>query len=658
MNERHLIIGTAGHVDHGKTALIKALTNIDCDTHKEEKERGITINLGFSHLDMPSGDSVGIVDVPGHKDFIRTMVAGAYGIDLVLLVIAADSGVMPQTTEHLNIIKMLGIKHGIVALTKSDLVDDEMIELAKMEISDLLKDTSLDGAPVAAVSSVTGNGCSELIEIIQQEIQKIPVKPVADDFRMTIDRIFNVKGFGIVVTGSVLSGMITSGKEIFLLPGLKKKIKIRNIERHRESVDNVFDGDRAALNLSGLKTEDFDRGMILSDKQIEDTSMVDAVVNLFTTETQLGLWSNVLFLTGTFECQARIHLLDKDSLKKDESAIVQIHLEKAYPFLYKDRFIIRNTSNDTTLGGGLIIDPQPLHHKKRSPQLIMQLKELADATLHSDRLYDLIKIELSKKRIPVLASDLAKDMKKPEAEIWDECVNSVRNDILLFDTPEGRVFIIQSADKQYRESIIQSIREYHKKNPLLEEGLETRALTGKPGFSAGIAGRQYLDALLEQLRINETIARKNNTWVSPEHTVKIDTKTREKLDLIDEIMLDQGMQIPVIKEIEELVVNRGIPKDKLKMMLHYLVNQQKLILYEGEFIHPSILDKARKILLGELIGNERGINEKDFRMLINGTKKFIQVLIAIFTKERIVARRSFYIDITEKGKEYYKNINT
>ncbi|MCD4697331.1 MAG: selenocysteine-specific translation elongation factor, partial [Bacteroidales bacterium] len=262
---KHLILGTAGHVDHGKTALIKAITNIDCDTHKEEKERGITINLGFTHYNLPSGESIGIVDVPGHKDFIKTMVAGAYGIDVVLLVVAADSGIMPQTEEHLRIIEMLGIEQGIVALTKADLVDEETLELAELEISEFLEGTKFENAPIIPVSSVTGKGIPELLETIGKILPEIKEKEKSDRFRMYIDRIFNVKGVGFVVTGSVLEGEISTGKDLYLLPGKSKKIKIRNLERHGEIVEKVFSGDRAAINLSGMKFENYSRGMVLSN---------------------------------------------------------------------------------------------------------------------------------------------------------------------------------------------------------------------------------------------------------------------------------------------------------------------------------------------------------------------------------------------------------
>ncbi len=393
---KHLIMGTAGHVDHGKTALIKALTGIDCDTHKEEKERGITINLGFAHLELSRDLSIGIVDVPGHKDFVKTMVAGAYGIDFVLLVIAADSGIMPQTKEHFNIIKMLGINHGIVAINKADLVDEEMLELAKLEIMEFMEGSPLEHAPVVAVSSFTGLGIDILKVEITRIAETIPERSRSSIFRTYIDRIFNVRGIGIVATGSVLEGEISTGSELFLLPGNRGRLRVKGIERHGKAVEKVTAGNRAALNLTGLKYEDFERGMLLSDKNLAETQMVDARIELFEGNYCVGTWSHHIFHTGTFTSKARIHLITKDEITGGEYAVAQIHLEKPAILLSADRFILRNTSGDMTIGGGMILDPQPLHHRRRTEKLKASLVLLDKARSSKDDLTGLIIFEIQK----------------------------------------------------------------------------------------------------------------------------------------------------------------------------------------------------------------------------------------------------------------------
>jgi selenocysteine-specific elongation factor len=398
---KHLILGTAGHVDHGKTALIKALTGIDCDTHKEEKERGITINLGFAHLELTDEISIGIVDVPGHRDFIKTMVAGAYGIDFVLLVIASDSGIMPQTREHFNIIKMLGIRYGLVVINKADLVDDDTMELAKLEAMELLESSPLENAPVIAVSAVNGAG----IETLKSELLKIavviPEKSYASGFRMYIDRIFNVKGIGIVVTGSVLEGGVSVSEDLHLLPGGHGKLKVKSIERHGRQVDKVTAGDRAALNLSGLKYDDFERGMILSSKLLQETNMLDAQVELFPGNIRIGTWSQQIFHTGTFTSKARVHLITKNELHSGEKAVAQIQLEKPAILLANDRFIIRNTSSDMTVGGGIILDPNPLHHRRRTEKLKNTMQNFAQIMSDQQNLGEIVRFELQKSNTPL-----------------------------------------------------------------------------------------------------------------------------------------------------------------------------------------------------------------------------------------------------------------
>ena len=651
---KHLIIGTAGHVDHGKTALIKALTNIDCDTHKEEKERGITINLGFSHLTLPSGDSLGIVDVPGHKDFIKTMVAGAFGIDIVLLVIAADSGIMPQTVEHLKIIEMLGVKKGIIVLNKVDLVDEEMLELAELEIDEFLERTSLSDAPVLQVSSVTGQGINELVTEISKLFPEVKDKKDSGQFRMYIDRIFNVKGIGFVVTGSVLDGKLETGKDLYLLPGKNKKVKVRNIQRHGDSINEVICGDRAAINLAGLKLDDYHRGMVLSDKVFEDTQMIDATFTLFEENYQIGLWSKVIFYTGTFECAARMHLLDHDTQHPGQTAIVQFHLEKSVCLFNKDKYIIRNSSNDITLGGGDIIDVQPLHHKKRTPKLIESLNDLVGATLESDKLINLIKIELRKENAPAFPEKIAEKLSIPFEDIIKECEDTEVGSIRTFTVNGRKILVSKDIHSNYYQAVVDLLKEYHQKNTILEEGLETTAFYGKFGFGGNEAGKFYVEALMGIIHDDGIIKKVGTTWALKGHEVKIDQKTRDQLKWVEDIILQVGMDKPNEKDIAAIAVDRKINKDRLKMFLKYLGRKNILIFFAGEFIHATILAKCRKLLLSDLKSKDRGINEKDFRLLINGTKKLVQLVLSIFIAEGIVTKETFYILMTDKGREMVK----
>jgi selenocysteine-specific elongation factor len=651
-NMKHLILGTAGHVDHGKTSLIKAMTDVDCDTHKAEKERGITINLGFTHLNLPSGNSLGIVDVPGHKDFIKTMVAGAYGIDLVMLVVAADSGIMPQTLEHIRIIELLGVKHAIVALNKADLVDDEMLELAELDVTEMLEHTNLKEAPIVPVSSVTGSGINELVKTIDALLDKISERKTSNKFRMYIDRIFNVKGIGFVVTGSVLEGEISIGKDLYLLPGKSKKVKVRGLQRHGVDIDKVVSGDRAAINLSGLKFEDFKRGMVLSNAEIAPTDRIDATCTLFESQSRLELWTNGIFYSGTFESAVRVHLLDKDQLQGDETAIVQIHLERPAILADGDKFILRNSSNTKTYGGGTIIDVFPLHHKRRTDKLIRELSDLVEAMEESDRLIHRIRIETKKINRPVEVRTIASLLEVPESIVISECKGTENSGIVIFDRSEPAFLLTSERHQDYRQFILEEIRQWHERNPILEEGLEPGDFFGKLGFNNLETGKTYVEQVLQTLQAEGHIKKARNTWALKTHKGFLDDKTKEQLNWLSETIRNVGLEKPNPSEISTSAHAKNINKEKLKMMLKYLGDKGTVVFHEGEYIHSEIVDVCRKKLLQRIESKPDGINEKDFRELIGGTRKLIQLLLGIFTEEGTVIKPTFYIMITDKGKTW------
>jgi selenocysteine-specific elongation factor len=652
---KHLIMGTAGHVDHGKTALIKTLTGKDCDTHKEEKMRGITINLGFSYLNLPNGESVGIIDVPGHKDFINTMVGGACGMDFVMLVIAADSGIMPQTVEHMNIINSLGVKKGIVALTKADLVDEELIELAKLEIDEFLEKTSLKGAAVVAVSSVTGNGKDELIKTIENIIKDIDEKEESEQFRMYIDRIFSVKGFGSVVTGSVLGGSIELEKEVFLLPGNNPKLRVRSIERHGKAVEKVVAGDRAAINLIGLNIEDFKRGMIISDKKLQETKMIDASISLFDVNTTLPLWSHVTFHAGTFESPAKMHALSKDNIKPNEKVIVQIHLEKPAILINKDKFIIRNSSGDKTLGGGFVMDIAPLHHKKRTAALIENLVHLGETLANGDSMSGLIKIELKKEFRPFTLEEIAGKLHM-RAEDLKNSITGQTHGFSVYSSPEFCFLVDKGFDKSYSSKVLEILTTFHKEFPIFTDGYDINELAGKVNLSKTKQEKSFLALLLKQMEQNGLLEKSKNTWVVKGHKPKVDAQTTEEINWLDNLILDYDVQKPVMSDIEEKADEKRISKHNLKMYFSYLVKQGKITWYQSDFIHTKLVGKYRPALLDLLRDNDKGIEINDFKDKINASKKFIAVLVSIYETEKIIITQGKGIEtrifITQGGKNY------
>lgn len=373
---KQVVVGTAGHIDHGKTQLVKALTGIDTDRLREEKERGITIDLGFAHLKLSSDVRVSIVDVPGHERFVRNMVAGASGIDLVLMVIAADEGVMPQTREHLAICQFLGVERGLVALTKVDLVDSDWLEMVRHDVREFLRGTFLEGAPVVATSAVTGEGLEELRDELLRLCLDVPEKGVGASFRMPIDRAFTIKGFGTVVTGTVYSGKVRVGDTLELLPrGLS--LRVRGLQVHGEDVEEVGPGSRAAVNLAGVGKEELRRGDVLVSPGTFALSLfVDVSFSLMSQASPLKNWARVRFHWGTAETMGRVKLLDREVLNPGERTLVRIHLEEPVVTAPGDPFVVRSFSPVVTIGGGRILDSNPSSRSIKRRELHGRLSAL------------------------------------------------------------------------------------------------------------------------------------------------------------------------------------------------------------------------------------------------------------------------------------------
>lgn len=372
---KHVIIGTSGHIDHGKTTLIKALTGRETDKIDEEKKRGISINLGFTFFDLPSGKRAGIIDVPGHEKFIKNMLAGATSLDVVLLIIALDEGIMPQTKEHLEILELLEVKKCIVALTKRDLVDEEWAEMIKEDIKNYLKSTSFKDATMIEVSSKTKEGLNELITEIDSAVEEIEQKDKEGHFRLAVDRSFSVSGFGTVATGTILSGSVKLGDLVQINPsGIEARV--RNIQVHDENVEIGEAGQRCALNLSGVTKEEVTRGMVVcTANTIEPSYMVDCKFRyLKSNEKNLVNRQRVRIYHGTSEIFGRIVLLDKEEVKPGEEVYIQLRLEREICAQKGDNLVIRNYSPMVTLGGGKIINPVAKKAKRFKEDYLNELK--------------------------------------------------------------------------------------------------------------------------------------------------------------------------------------------------------------------------------------------------------------------------------------------
>ena len=638
---KHLIMGTAGHVDHGKTALIKALTGTECDTHKEEKLRGITINLGFASLKLPTEDIIGIVDVPGHRDFIHTMVAGASGIDIALMVIAADSGIMPQTREHLQIMQILGIRSGIIAISRIDLVDTDIADMACEEARELVEGTFLDNCPIVKVSSRTGDGMAELKDAIVQVSGEIEQRQAGEVFRMYIDRIFSISGFGTVVTGSVLGGSAKTASTLYLLPA-GKELKVRRIEHHGQEVQEITAGDRASMNLTGLSKADFSRGMMIADRILRTTVLLDARLELFDHERALELWSHALFFMGTFEAQVRIHLLDKDILRGGDNALVQIHLPELCLAQSGDHFVIRSTSGDFTLGGGEIIDPSPLHHRRRPEKLIITLSRISDG-----KLGELIASEVKKHPGGISVTELAELLNTSNEDIT---VTQISSEIRVVSS-EKETFYIGSGDYDlFIRRITGNVSAYHRANPLEDGGRTLDELHGSL-FGEGRQGtRAMLQLILEMMERGGELKKVRHTWAMVSHNVDAAAGYEAQIRTIELFLEKCGVKTPLISELEQFAKENGVDEKLLKGILRYLVSRRRTYQTGANYIHASVVDQSRERLLRELLVVPDGLTVARFRDLINGNRKLCLLLLSIYDEEGVTERKGDMRIITEKGR--------
>jgi len=472
VESKYVILGTAGHIDHGKSQLVKALTGIDPDRLKEEKERGITIDLGFADIEYPDGIRVGIVDVPGHERLVKNMLAGAGGIDLVVLVIAADEGIMPQSREHLAICNLLGIKSGIIAITKTDLVDKEWLEMVIEEVKEFVRETFLHDAEIVPVSSVTG----ENIELLKEKIHELAmrVKPKSADglFRLPIDRVFTLKGFGTVITGTVLSGTIALNDEVEILPvGIRSKV--RGLQSHGRAIERGYAGQRLAINLQGVEKKALKRGdTVVLPGRFRITHNIDARISLLNDAPILKNRSNIHFHLATSEVVGRVILYDHDELKAGEEAFCQIRLEEPVLAVSGDRFIIRRFSPVETIGGGVVLDPWARRRKKK--------EGLDDLVVYEGgNLREKIETKIRKAGLKGINIDSIAGWIN---EGIRECERAVQS---LLD--RGKIYkynnnlIHGDTYKALKERIIDALERFHKNNPL-KTGMSKEVLRGLFGI--------------------------------------------------------------------------------------------------------------------------------------------------------------------------------
>ena len=459
---KNIIIGTAGHVDHGKTTLIKAISGIDTDRLQEEKKRGITIELGFAHIPNDAGYNIGVIDVPGHEKFIKHMLAGIGGIDFVLFVVAADEGIMPQTREHFEILQSLGINDGIIAVTKTDMVEEDWLEMLLDEVEEYFRGTFLEGKPVIPVSAVTGEGLDELrTEIIAKCDRENKRREEKELFRLPVDRVFTMQGFGTVVTGTLMDGSVRTGDDVIIYPE-GTRVKVRGIQTYGKETETALAGQRTAINLSGVSKEDIDRGDVLAcPDAVTVTNMLDTEISIFSSTDRVVLNnSRVHLYCGSDEVLCKVILLDRDALAAGETAYAQLRLEEPAAVRRGDRFIIRFYSPIITVGGGRILDAQPAKHKRNRPEVLEGMDILARGSIE-----DIVYAKAGERRF-VKQKDLAHELGLLDAEMKAAAENGIKNGLLTVLPDDTIVNDVRLA--RMKGDMVRLAEDYHADNPLAD----------------------------------------------------------------------------------------------------------------------------------------------------------------------------------------------
>lgn len=627
---KHIVLGTAGHVDHGKTSLVKALTDIDTDRLKEEKERGITIDLGFAPLRLDDETFAGIVDVPGHERFVKNMVAGASGIDMVLLVIAADEGVMPQTREHLHICDLLNVKRGLVAVTKTDLVDEEWLSLVIDDIRTFLAESFLEDAPIIPVSSHSGAGLTDLVETLGRLVRHEEVSTRPDFFRLPVDRIFTMKGFGTVVTGTLMAGTVSVGDTVTVLPsGITTKV--RGLQVHNESRSTAEPGFRTAINFQGLGMDEIRRGDTIAHPSVfEPSRRMDVLLrHLPGAKRKLKHRAPVRFHIGTAEIMARLHLVDRDDLEAGGETCCQVILEEPAVAMAGDHFVIRSYSPVTTIGGGRILDPLAGKIKRYSPAGIEDLRLLNQGSTIEKAGTILRRAGMN--GIPL--RQLVTRTGIPVAEQQDIMEGMFsRKEALLVDREERRA-VAWVTYEGVTGKIIDIIAAYHKKFPL-KKGMAKEEL--RISLGAQTPQKLFNKALLD-LESRKLVTLDRETVAGADHGVHLS----DDLETLKEDILrryrEAGLSPPATKEILE---QSGRDAKQCANLLKVLVDQGMLVKVSDDMLFDSgSLEKLRADYKARLLDKEI-FEPADFKELTGLSRKYIIPLMEYFDKTNLTIRVS------------------
>ena len=589
---KNIIVGTAGHIDHGKTTLIKALTGRNTDRWEEEQRRGITIDLGFTYFDLKNGDRVGIIDVPGHEKFINNMVAGVVGMDLVLLVVAADEGIMPQTREHMDILGLLGIKKSILVINKCDLVDEEWLELVEEEIQEELEGTFLEDAPVVKVSAATGQGLDELTDTIQQLMSdEVVAKDTQTIPRLPIDRAFTLSGFGTIITGTLISGTITREDVLEMYP-IGKECKIRNIQVHGQNQDKCYAGQRVAINLSNVKKKEIRRGCVLAPKNsMKNTDLLD--VKLKVLEDSMRILTNherLHLYTGTSEILCRAVLLDKEQIGPGEEGLVQLRLEEEIAVKRGDRFVVRFYSPMETIGGGIVLEPNPVRKKRFDAQAIEELKKKESGSLG-----DVMELQIKEHGDTMITlAELAKVMAHSVDELKEYLEELEESGtIFVFQMKKDTYLWHRDSEFAVRQKIEETLQKYHSEHPY-RYGMKKAEIHNT--FLKKIKPNIF-DAYIERMTEENVYGRREEYLSLPGYEVPKDAMYLQTEKLIEDTFEKAGYDFVRFSEIDFGKIPRQTAEDVVLMM----IDEGKVLrINEEMFTMKHLMDEAKEKIQNHL----------------------------------------------------------
>ncbi len=623
---KQVVLGTAGHIDHGKTALVRALTGVDTDRLKEEKERGITIDLGFASLDLPGNIRAGVVDVPGHERFVRNMLAGAGGIDMVMLVVAADEGVMPQTREHLAICRLLEIRDGLVALTKMDLVDGEWLELVTEDVREFLKGSFLENRPIIPVSSQSGEGVEEIRTALAERAGDVANKNVEGPFRLPIDRVFSMRGFGVVVTGTLFSGRIHRDERVVLQPK-DVTARVRGIQVHGENVNEATAGQRTAINLQGLDKETVERGDVLAaTESLTPTYMIDATLqHLSDAPRALKNRDRIRFHQGTVEAIGRVALIGTGSLQPGESGYVQLRLERPVVVRPEDRYVLRSYSPITTISGGNVLDSHPPKHRRLRPETSERFDALAEADDAARTL--LFLKEAGPRGMP--PADLFPRTAAGRKSLMDALAEFEKEGTVIWADAQSGWAVHQEAMHALQSSVHALLEHFHRENPL-RPGIPKEELRSRlPDVPEKVFG-----TLLKKIGEAGVVAEGEVVRLTS-HEVSLGADQSQLRNKIDQLYRKAGYQPP---RLDEACEQLAITANKDREVIQVLVGEGVLIRVKGDLLYHQESLKGIKESLTTYLKEKGKISASGFRDLLGITRKHAIPLLEHLDSTRFTMR--------------------